>query len=90
MRRRGAALSNQAHAEYVAACTDIHISWHNWNLNSPVLVQGPDVLLPAELWKNLVVVELFWFQNGRQQLWSCLRTYLTGWSGGETGDKRVA
>lgn len=47
-------------------------------------------MLPTELWKNLGVVELFWFQNGRQQLWSCLRTYLTGWSGGETGDKRVA
>ena len=52
-----------------------------------MLAQGPAVLLPAELWKNLGAVELFWFPNGRQQLPSCLRTYLTGRSGGEMRDK---
>lgn len=45
--------------------------------------QGPWDLLPRKLWGNFWVSELFWLWTGRQQLWSCIRTYLMERLGGE-------
>ena len=87
LRRRGATFSNRTHAEPGSCLHGYSHLVGQLEFNSLVLAQGLALLLPAELWKNLGAVELFWFPNGRQQLRSCLRTYLTGGSGGEMRDK---